>query len=199
MFKLSREPLGEAVNLGFPIFLFLIAISSLIWFVVEIKRKRLELKTMIAWFVLNIIYIIVVTYVLIISILHLFYISNAPNIFNLISHYLFGLSLSNGREWIILLILAFISYILVKTLANSIKISKMDERINELKKEVAILSGKVNKTAKFNTDRFVIQKSSQEIRQELKEKVKIAKLKANTEEKLEKIKKQMEDTNKHEL
>ena len=181
------EVMGELKNLGFPIFLFIVSISSLIWFLVEIKKKRLELKTMIAWFILNLVYTITVLYVLIISILHYFYIDNAINIFNYIAYNLFGINMEGGKEWVILLILGFISYILIKSLHNSIKISKLNIRVDELSKDVAILSGKVNKSADLSTTEFRIPKNSKEVKIALKEKIKVAKLEAEAAIKLEEI------------
>ena len=188
MITANREAMGDAINLGFPLFLLIISFLSFVWFSLELKKKRLELKTMIAWFVLNIFYTITVAYVLIIAILHFFYIDNAINIFNYIAYNIFGINLSGGKEWIILLILGFISYILVKTLHNSIKISKLNIRVDQLSKDVAILSGKVNKTASLKTTEFQLQKTSKEVKIELKEKIKVAKLEAEAAIKLDEIK-----------
>ena len=139
---------------------------------------------MATWLTLNIIFTIFVVYVLIIAILHIYYVGNAGNIFNMISHYVFGLEMQNGKQWIILLILGFISYILIKTLNNSLKIAKLNSRLDRLNKEVAILSGKVTKSTTFKKDVAGVKKSSKEIKSELKEEIKIAKLKTKHATKL---------------
>ena len=178
------EDLGNWVNIGLPVFFLVIAIASFVWFSIEVKKKRIMFKQMATWLTLNIIFTIFVVYVLIIAILHIYYVGNAGNIFNMISHYVFGLEMQNGKQWIILLILGFISYILIKTLNNSLKIAKLNSRLDRLNKEVAILSGKVTKSTTFKKDVAGVKKSSKEIKSELKEEIKIAKLKTKHATKL---------------
>lgn len=186
---LVNEKLHNAVNLGLPIFFLIISIASFIWFAIEVKKKRLEFKSMATWFTLNILFTIIIVYILIISILHFYGFGNAANLFNLISEHVFGMTLENGKEWVILLILAFISYILVKTLRNSIKISKLNKRVDDLGKEVAILSGKVNKSATFTSNIAKPKVTVKEVRTELREKIKIARAKKRAEQKLNAISK----------
>ncbi|NQZ65897.1 MAG: hypothetical protein HRT99_01610, partial [Mycoplasmatales bacterium] len=54
--SLTFESLGDSFNLGLPIFLLIISIGSFIWFGIEVRKKRIEFKSLIAWFVWNIIY-----------------------------------------------------------------------------------------------------------------------------------------------
>ena len=182
-----RENLYDAVNLGLPILFLLISIGSFIWFAIEVRKKRLEFKSMATWFTLNILFTVIIIYILIISVLQFFGISNAANLFNLIAQYVFGMTLPNGKEWVILLILAFISYILIKTLRNSIKISKLNKRIDDLGKEVAILAGKVNKSASFSSKIATPKVTAKELKAELREKIKIARAKKRAEQKLNSI------------
>lgn len=183
--NLTFENQGEIMNLGLPIFLFIIAFGSFIWFAIEVKKKRIELKSMISWLIMNSIYTLSIIYILIITILHIHYVDNAPNIFNELAHYAFGIDMENGKQWIILLILGFIAYILIKTLANSIKIARLDARIDLLNKQVAILMGQVNRTTDFeNLPLAVKEKTSKEYKAELKEKIKIQKVKIKANEKL---------------
>ncbi|WKX02522.1 hypothetical protein [Candidatus Mycoplasma mahonii] len=170
-----QEELGNVMNLGLPIFLLIIAISSFVWFTIEVKRKKIELKNMIGWLTTNIIFTLFVIYILIVSILHLFNIDNIPNIFNMIAYYMFGIKMDNAKQWIILLILGFIAYILLKSLKNSIEIAKLNKRVDMLGNEVSILKGKINKTTKFNIKVPKVEKSVKVIKDELKEKRKIAK------------------------
>lgn len=187
MSNIVRENLYDAVNLGLPILFLVISISSFIWFGVEVKKKRLSFKSMVTWFSLNILFTIAIVYILIVSILHFYGFDKAANVFNLIAEYAFGITLDNGKEWVILLILGFISYILVKTLKNSIEISRLNKRIDELGKEVAILSGKVNKSANFAKEVAKPKVTAKEVKSELKEKIKIAKVKKKAEQKLNNI------------
>ena len=178
------EDLGNWVNIGLPIFFLVIAIASFVWFSIEVKRKRIMFKQMATWLSLNILFTIFVIYVLIISILHVYYVGNAGNIFNMVSHYVFGIEMANGKQWIILLILGFISYILVKTLNNSLKIAKLSSRLDKLNREVAILTGKVTKSTTFKKDVANVKKTSKEVKIELKEEIKIAKIKSKHQSKL---------------
>ena len=183
---MHKTQLGELVSLGFPIFLLIIASLSLVWFVVEIKRKRIDMKTMIIWLIMNIIYIIAVIYILLVAILNVAEIG-APNIFNMFAYSVFGINMEDGKQWIILLILAFISYVLVNTLVNTIKISKLNGRVDDLSKEVAIISGKINKTSDLDTKEFVIPRTYKEIKIDSKERVKIAKLEVATTARIKEI------------
>ena len=178
------EDLGNWVNIGLPIFFLVIAIASFVWFSIEVKKKRIMFKQMATWLTLNILFTVLVIYVLIISILHVYYVGNAGNIFNMISHYVFGIEMTNGKQWIILLILGFISYILIKTLNNSLKIAKLSSRLDRLNREVAILTGKVTKSTSFKKDVSNVKKTSKEVKSELKEEIKIAKLKTRHATKL---------------
>ncbi len=144
------ETMGEWINIGLPIFLLVISISSFVWFSIEVKRKKIMFRQMATWLTLNIIFTLLVIYVLIIALLHIYYVTNAGNIFNMFTHYVFGIDLDGGKQWVILLILGFISYILLKSLQNSLKIARLDKRVDELNKEVAILSGKVNNSINFD-------------------------------------------------
>lgn len=181
----SFEKLGESMNLGLPIFLFLIAITSFAWFGVEVRKKRIEMKSLVSWLIWNTLYTIAITYILIVTILHVNNVDHIPNIFNQFAHYAFGLDIDNGKQWLILLILAFIAYILVKTLQNSIKIARLDLRIDELNKQVAILMGQVNRTTDFeNLPLATKEKTSKQIKAELKEKIKIQKAKIKASEKM---------------
>ena len=181
------EDLGDWINIGLPIFFLVIAIASFVWFAIEIKRKRIVFKQMATWLSLNILFTVFVVYVLIISILHIYYVENAGNIFNMISTHVFGITMSNGKQWVILLILGFISYILIKSLNNSLKIAKLDKRVDRLNKEVAILSGKISKTTNFNKDVASIKKTRKETKGVLREEVKLAKLKKKHYVKLDKV------------
>ena len=179
------ESLGQPINLGLPIFLFIIAIFSFIWFLYEVKKKRIEWKSLISWIIWNSIYMLITLYILIIASIHAAGIKNIPNIFNEIAYYLFGLDFENEKQWIILFILMFIAIILIQTLKNSIKISKLDLRIDELNKQTAILMGQVNRTTDFeNLPLAFKQKNSKEIKNELREKLKIEKAKIKIDKKI---------------
>jgi len=194
--QLTRENLYDIVNIGLPIFLLIISIFSFIWFGLEIKKKRIEFKSMVTWLGLNILFTIVIIYILIIAILHYYGVDNAVNIFNIIAFHLFGLSMDNGKEWVILLILAFISYILIKTLRNSILISRLNKRVDALGKEVALLSGKVNKSADFANKVAKPKSTAQDVKSELKEKIKIAKAEKRAAAKLKTIKTKKKNSEK---
>lgn len=182
----SFEKLGEAMNLGLPIFLFIIATLSFVWFGIEIRKKRIEFKALFSWFMWTVVFSVIVLYILIVSILHVANIDNVPNIFNQLAHYVFGLDMENGKQWIILLLLSLIALILVKSLSNSIKIAKLDSRINTLNKQVAILMGQVNRTTDFeNLPLSTKEKTSKEVKAELKEKIKIEKVKMKADKKLQ--------------
>ncbi len=183
--NLTFESLGDAFNLGLPIFLLLISIASFIWFGIEIKKKRIEFRSLISWFVWNVIYTVTILYVLIVAILHLYNIQNIPNILNNFAHFVFGIDMQNGKQWIIIIILSFISFTLIKTLQNSIKIAKLELKMNELNKQVAILMGQVNRTTDFkNLPLATKAKTSKEIKAELKEKIKIQKAELKAKEKM---------------
>lgn len=180
---MKTESTGDIINLGFPIALLIIAIFSFFWFWLEIKKKRIQLNTMVVWLILNIIYVLIIIYITIIEGLHLANI-DALNIFNWIAFNWFGINLANGKEWIILLIFMFISYILIKSLYNSIKISKLQTELHTLSREVAILSGKVNNTLEYKPKDYVSEKTYKEAKKDIKEKLKIAKLEVETKKKI---------------
>ncbi|WP_128008633.1 hypothetical protein [Mycoplasma sp. ATU-Cv-508] len=62
---------------------------------------------------------------------------------------MFGLELPHGMEWVFLWIFGLLIYILIKTLVNYIRLTGLDQRIDYLNQELAILKGKVNRTADF--------------------------------------------------
>lgn len=182
---MTFESLGDSFNLGLPIFLLLISILSFIWFGIEVKKKRIEFKSLITWVIWNFIFIVIIFYVLIVTILHLFYIEHVPNLLNNIAHYAFGIDMTNGKQWILIIILGFISFILVQTLKNSIKIARLDTRIDQMNKQVAILMGQVNRTTDFeNLPLATKAKTSKEVKAELKEKIKIQKVEMKAKEKM---------------
>lgn len=196
-FKLS---LGNVVSIAMPTFLLAIALATMIWFFVEVKRKRLQLKIMIVWFILNTLYTIMILYVFIVTILQIF---NFPafNIFTLFSYYVLGLELPNNMGWVFLLIFGFITYVLIKSMLNSLRIARLDDRIDDLNQEVAILRGKINETAEFKhlplpattpspkEIKFKIKSKLRNIRAELKAEKKLHHLKQkyqqNTQETLQ--------------
>ena len=187
----TYETLGDSFNLGMPIFLFLIAIMSFVWFGREVKKKRVQFKALAFWFFWNLLYTIAITYVLIVAILHVAHIHNVPNIFNMLAHYAFGINMDNGKQWLILMILAFIAVMLVWILRNSIKIARTELRISELNKQVAILMGQVNRTTDYEKLPLAVrEKTAREIKQELKEKVKIQKARIKAKEKIQLLSKQ---------
>ena len=186
MFKeWTSEELGRTMNLGFPIILTFLAIISLFWFFYEVKKKRIELKSMITWLIFNILYTISIIYILIITCLHAAFF-DVPNLFNMFSHYAFGLDIGNGKQWVILLIFAFISLLLILMLKHSIKINRNERRIDELNKQVAILMGQVNKTADFEKLPLAVrEKTLRDHKKEMKEKIKMHKVTQRTKEKID--------------
>lgn len=192
-----RISLGNVLSIAMPTFLLAIALGTMIWFIFEVKRKRLQLKTMIVWFILNLLYTLVIMYVLIVTIAQIFNIP-APNIFTLFVFYVLGLELPNNMEWIFLLIFGFITYILIKTMLNAIRIAQLDDRIDDLNQEVAILRGKINQTAEFeNLPLPASLPSSKEIKSRIKSKIHHIRAELKAEKKLSNLqKKYNEQVNK---
>ncbi|WP_127942755.1 DUF2304 domain-containing protein [Mycoplasma sp. ATU-Cv-703] len=143
-----RIQIGRVIGISMPTLLLALALATLVWFFVEIKRKRVQLKSMITWLVLNCVYTLAVIYIFIVQMLQIFgYV--APNLFSLFAFYVFGLELPHGMEWVFLWIFGLLIYILIKTLVNYIRLTGLDQRIDYLNQELAILKGKVNRTADF--------------------------------------------------
>ena len=135
-------------NIGLPIFLLLVSIGSIVWFFIEVKRKTIRFRNLVSWFTLSIFFLTVVVYVLIVTSLQVAGVDRAVNIFDWVSHYLFGFNLDAGKEWIFILLLALSAYLLVASLRNSIRISRFEANIDKLNKKIAILAGKLEKTDK---------------------------------------------------
>lgn len=174
------------LKIGLPVALSIIVVAVWIFIIIEIKRKRLEIKDIVLWFSLNIIFTISVFYIMIVNILQFLGYPEA-NVFNWLAFYAFGMDF-NGQEWIILIIIMFIAFIVGQVMALMVKIQKLHKRVDDLNKEVAVLSGKVNRTADFDKLKVATnQKTVRETKQELKEKIKIAKAKKKAKNKMKMI------------
>lgn len=149
IWKASNVGVAYIANIGLPIFLVIVSLFSLFWFVRETKRKRLSFRSMAMWFTLNIVYTTVIIYVLIVTALQIAGYDRAINIVDWIAHYVFGFSLDGGKEWVFILIFAFISYILIKTLRNSLKLADIRAKMDALNRRVSVLTGKVNKSTDY--------------------------------------------------
>lgn len=172
--------------LGFPIAFLLIAIATFIFVGIEIKKKRLEIKEIIAWLILNTLFTTIIIYVLVVGVVK-FYHPNVINAFDWLGVHAFHLT-TDSEPWIILLIFGFIAFILLSTMINTVRVQRMNKRIDELNREVAILSGKVNKSADFSKFELAEnEKTFQEIKQELREEVKIAKARKKAKEKIKEL------------
>lgn len=172
--------------LGFPIAFLLIAIATFIFVGLEIKKKRLEIKEIIAWLILNTLFTTIIIYVLVVGVVK-FYHPSVINAFDWLGVHAFHLT-TDSEPWIILLIFGFIAFILLSTMINTVRVQRMNKRIDALNREVAILSGKVNKSADFSKFELAEnEKTFQEIKQELREEVKIAKARKKAKEKIKEL------------
>lgn len=181
-----RYSLGNWANLGLPILFFVFSLASFIWFWKETKKGVVPVKAMVVWLVFNIFYLISVIYVLITAILQIAGIP-APNVFSLIAYNIFGLELPGGLEWVFLWIFAIIGWLLAKSVHSSIRISELNDKIDELNEEVSFLAGKINKTADFDCVEITPRKETKkEIMKSLKNDIYINKIKAKAEKKSKK-------------
>lgn len=183
-----RITFGKVVTISMPSFLLAISLATMLWFFIEVKRKRLQLKVMVTWFIFNLLYTFLITYIFIVTILQIFHYP-APNIFTLFVYYVLGLELPNNMEWVFLIIFAFITYVLTKSMLNSLRIARLDDRIDELNQEIAILRGKINQTADFkNLPLPSAEPSSREIKSQLKNKIRDIRAEIKAEKKLQELK-----------
>lgn len=176
------------LKIGLPVTLLIIVLAIWIFIIVEIKRKRLEIKDIVLWFTLNIIFTVSVFYIMVINILDYFnLVKPEANIFNWIAYHAFGMEFA-GQEWIILVIIIFLAFVIGQVMSLMVKVQKLHKRVDDLNKEVAVLSGKVNKTANFDKVKVASNtKTAKEIKQELNEKIKIAKAKKKAQTKMKTI------------
>ena len=141
----------SSVKIVMPITLLVISIIAFVLIVLEIRKKNIEIKNIVTWIILNSIFGFFVFYIVIVESMIL---SNVKvvNIFSWFVVNAFGITLG-GQEWVILLLFAFIIFLMIQTVINSVKTQRINKRIDDLNKETAVLSGKVNETAKFKKDK----------------------------------------------
>lgn len=172
------------LHIGAPIVLLLISVFTYIFVSIEIKKRRIEFKDIVSWFIVNTIYTLCVLYILVVEIVQFAFQKEIINIFSWITHKGLGIDL-DGQEWILLLIFAFITFILVQVMITTIRVQRLKKNVDDLNKEVAILAGKVNKTADLNLRKVAKKTQSfSDLKSELREKIKIARANKKANEKL---------------
>lgn len=161
----------SSVQIGIPITLLIISIISFVLIVLEIRKKNIEIKNIVTWIILNSIFGFFVFYIVIVESMILSNIK-VTNIFSWFVVNAFGITLS-GQEWVILLLFAFIIFLMVQTVFNSVRTQKINKRIDDLNKETAVLSGKVNQTATFKKNQNISKPTKHSINIEQKKPVEI--------------------------
>lgn len=143
------------ITIGMPILFLVIILFSFLIHISQSRKGNLSFKLSSSWLLFNIVFLVVMTYILITNIINS--VNNNPdfNIINIISETVFGFSLKNGNTdftWIIWIILWFIFTIGLLSIRNAVKISALNNRIDELNRSVAITKGKLNKTISLTSN-----------------------------------------------
>lgn len=143
------------ITIGMPILFLVIILFSFLIHISQSRKGNLSFKLSSSWLLFNIVFLVVMTYILITNIINS--VNNNPdfNIINIISETVFGFSLKNGNTdftWIIWIILWFIFTIGLLSIRNAVKISALNNRIDELNRSVAITKGKLNKTINLTSN-----------------------------------------------
>lgn len=168
------------MNIAIPVFFLILTILSFVWFGFAFRKKNLPNSTIINWLAINILFLVLFTYLLILGIVQAFQPSfpyDSYNFFQWIAQSIFGIS--NGVSSIAWLILLFILMFVITlaTLINAlIKLNIQNKRINDLNRNLAILKGKVSidmKELHFDTSEL----SAEELKHLLDEQLAKEKLK----------------------
>lgn len=168
------------MNIAIPVFFLILTILSFVWFGFAFRKKNLPNSTIINWLAINILFLVLFTYLLILGIVQAFqplFPYDSYNFFQWIAQSIFGISNNvSSIAWLILLfILMFV--ITLATLINAlIKLNIQNKRINDLNRNLAILKGKVSidmKELHFDTSEL----SAEELKHLLDEQLAKEKLK----------------------
>ena len=172
--------------IGFPILFLACAVLSCVWFGISFGKKKLSSGITVSWLSLNIIFLALSLYLLIIGLVAIYH-SNFPyskyNFLDWIGYHAFGIE---KNSWVILLILLFVFLLTIFILKLINDQSVQAKRINELNRNLAILKGKI--AVEINELNFdTSELSVDELKYLLDEQLEKEKLKAKYKNKLERI------------
>lgn len=134
-------PLDTLLQLGFPIILLLMVSVTSTLIILRIRNNKISIHKSMTWIVLNILLLGMSIY-LIISVILAYANVTSFNVFNEIGHYL-GIS-NSGQEWLIFIMLIFISFTYLKLFRNTLELATLKDRQETLSREIAILNGKID-------------------------------------------------------
>lgn len=168
------------MNIAIPVFFLILTILSFVWFGFAFRKKNLPTSTIINWLAINILFLILFTYLLILGIVKEFkptFPYDSYNFFQWIAVNIFGINVAESVSWLILLFILMFVIMLTILINSLIKLNIQNKRINDLNRNLAILKGKVSidmKELHFDTSEL----SAEELKHLLEEQLAKEKLKA---------------------
>ena len=168
------------MNIAIPVFFLILTILLFVWFGFTFRKKNLPTSTIINWLAINILFIVLFVYLLILGIVKQFQPSFAYDSFNFfqwIAVSIFGINVLDSASWLILMFILMFVITLAILINSLIKLNIQNKRINDLNRNLAILKGKVSidmKELHFDTSEL----SAEELKYLLEEQLAKEKLKA---------------------
>lgn len=168
------------MNIAIPVFFLILTILLFVWFGFTFRKKNLPTSTIINWLAINILFLVLFTYLLILGIVKKFQPSFAYDNFNFfqwIAVNIFGINVAESASWLILVLILMFVITLTILINSLIKLNIQNKRINDLNRNLAILKGKVSidmKELHFDTSEL----SAEELKHLLEEQLAKEKLKA---------------------
>lgn len=132
-----------ALNIGFPILFLCISIIWTVWFVFDLRKKKLSIRLAVNWLILNIFCLFISVYLLIIGIINSVNgsLGQEFNFINFLTKKLFGLE--ESWSWILWLVVSISLVSINISIKVSVKISELNNKVDELNRSLAITKGKL--------------------------------------------------------
>lgn len=132
-----------ALNIGFPILFLCISIIWTVWFVFDLRKKKLSIRLAVNWLILNIFCLFISVYLLIIGIINSVNgsLGQEFNFINFLTKKLFGLE--ESWSWILWLVVSVSLVSINISIKVSVKISELNNKVDELNRSLAITKGKL--------------------------------------------------------
>lgn len=183
-------------NVGLPIVFLLLVGISFLWFAITLKRKNVSNSTIVKWLIINIVFLALFVYLLIIGIISEVRIEafdyKKYNFLQLIAIHILGFDNDKAPwAWSFIIIIIFLIMSLSIAISTIIKLNQQKYRINELNRNLAILKGKIAiQMNEFNFDTSEL--SIEELKYLLEEQLAKEKLKAKYKSKFIRLSKSID-------
>ncbi len=173
------------MNIAIPIFFLIITILSFVWFGFIFRKKNSSTSLIVNWLAINILFLVIFVYLLILGIVKEFQPSfpyENYNFFQWIATNIFRFpNNTNGEEtywsWLVIIFIMMFVITLAIMINLLIKFNIQNKRINDLNRNLAILKGKVAidmKELNFDTSELSAEELKHLLEEQLaKEKIKL--------------------------